>query len=188
MRALLALAAPLLFSLSVSCGGSVDLTSCTGPGKCSLVPKTCCGNPCGAPTPATYESVTKGSEGAHHNLVCGSSPPECPAYGCPAPLPEASVMALCRGTTLRCEAVDIREDPVSACATDDDCVLHYSSCCQPCEAPLTDLVALAKTQIESFRKYVCVGDEVCSKCMTYYPAGMTAYCEPATKHCGVKRG
>jgi hypothetical protein len=160
-----------------------EYTACSGPGGCSLVAKTCCGV-CGEATVSDMVGVTKTKEGAYRGAVCGMPPPPCP--GCASLIRDGSLMALCRGASPRCEAVDIRADPVSVCATDTDCVLQYNTCCQPCEVRSTELIALSTSQIEAFRKYVCVGDEVCSRCATPYPAGATAYCDPATKHCRVK--
>jgi hypothetical protein len=158
-----------------------DLRSCTGPGTCSLVPTTCCGS-CSQPTTENMTAVTKGREPEHTKLVCGDGPVGCPA--CAPAIFDGSVQAWCVGT--RCTAVDVRKESLSTCATDDDCMLRYQSCCEPCDENPFDLIALNKSQTAQYRSKVCVGDETCSKCLARYPADASAVCDPATKHCRVK--
>lgn len=158
-----------------------DLTKCTGPNTCSLVPTTCCGS-CSQPTTENMTAVTKGLEGEHSKRVCGGGAVACPE--CAPLIPDDSVQAWCVAS--RCKAVDVRKEPVSACATDADCILRHSPCCEPCEENPYDLVALNQTQIEAYRKNVCSGDETCYRCAARYPADAFAVCDPATKHCRVK--
>jgi hypothetical protein len=114
--------------------------------------------------------------------VCGPEPVGCPA--CAPLIADHSVQAWCVAS--KCDAIDVRKLPLSACATDADCVLRHSPCCEPCEDSPHDLVALNPTQVEAYRKNVCVGDEACPRCASRYPADTFAVCDPATKHCRVK--
>lgn len=165
-------------------------TRCTGAGQCALVAKTCCGS-CGAPTTADMAAVRKGNESVYRDLVCGPTPPPCPE--CAPYIADDSLQAWCvfgggggGGTPAgRCTAIDVRTERVSACATDADCVLRHSSCCEPCEERRDDLVALNPSSIEAYRGNVCVGDEACYRCASRYPVDARARCDSATRHCVV---
>lgn len=162
-------------------GGTADLTRCTGPNTCSLLPKSCCGG-CGPLTTDTMTAVTRGMESKYTSSVCGPTPVGCPE--CAPAIYDGSIQAWCVGS--RCAAVDVRKESVSVCASDADCTLRHSPCCEPCDDDPFDLIALNRTQISAYRAQVCVGDETCSKCLSRYPADTTAVCDPATKHCRVK--
>lgn len=168
-----------------------NLVTCTGPGQCALVPVTCCGT-CSVPALADYTAVHERKTAEHFARVCGPEPVACP--GCAPMKLDDSLQAWCRfpsggggggrpaGT---CTAIDVREEPVSACATDADCVLRHSPCCEPCDEVREDLVALTPSSIEAYRRAVCVGDEACPRCASRYPADARAMCNPTTKHCEV---
>jgi hypothetical protein len=155
----------------------VDYTLCTGPGTCVAVPRTCCGS-CGVATPADVIGVADTSSSAYRTAACG------PGSGCPACFrPEDPFLqAFCRAN--HCVAVNLRTDPMTACATDDDCQLRYEGCCEKCGAPVEGLFALRKDAVTSYRAEVCAPDIGCPKCAVGYPAGARAVCD-ATKHCAV---
>jgi hypothetical protein len=169
------------FADTATSDAAPDLTRCTGPGTCSLVPTTCCGS-CSQPTTENMTAVTRGRELEHTKLVCGDGPVGCPA--CAPAIFDGSVQAWCVAN--RCKAIDVRKEPISVCTTDDDCMLRYDSCCEPCTENPFDLIALNKSSSEAYRSKVCVGDETCSKCAARYPADASAVCDPVTKHCRVK--
>ncbi len=168
-----------------------SLVTCTGPGQCALVSVTCCGT-CSVPTLADYTAVHRDQTAKHYARVCGPEP-----FGCPPCVPienDDSLQAWCRFSTSSggggrpagtCTAVDVREEPVSACETDADCVLRHSPCCEPCEATRDDLVALNPASMDAYRREVCAGGEGCPKCATSYPSDARASCNPKTKHCEV---
>jgi len=166
---------------SASSDTALNMTRCTGPNTCSLVPTTCCGT-CSQPTTENMTAVTKGLEGEHSKRLCGPEPMGCPA--CAPLITDKSVQAWC--VAEKCTAIDVKKLPLSSCSTDGDCQLRYSSCCEPCEENPYDLVALNHTQTEAYRKNVCSGDETCSRCLAVYPADTSAVCDPVTKHCRVK--
>jgi len=179
-------------SAATDSGVPVDWTSCTGPGQCALIAKTCCGS-CGSPTTADMFAVRKGNESKYRDMVCGPVPPGCPE--CAPYIADDSLQAWCQfgggsggggAPAGKCTAIDVRTETVSACATDDDCILRHSSCCEPCEERRDDLVALGRSSVEAYRSKVCVGDETCYRCMSRYPVDARARCEPKTKHCVVE--
>lgn len=169
-------------------GLPVDWTSCSGPGQCVITARTCCGT-CGEPTLGDMTAVRADRESSYRTSVCGTEPVACP--GCASMKLDDSLQAWCllgpsgSAPPGKCTAVDVRTEPVSACATDADCILRHSSCCEPCDERRDDLVALARGSIEAYRSKVCVGDEACSRCMSRYPADAIARCDAVKKHCVV---
>lgn len=210
------LAVPFVFSvLLVACGGktldegepttdagvdaapttdsgiSADWTSCTGPGQCAVVAKTCCGA-CSGPSLANSVALRTGFESKYRDSVCGPVPPGCPE--CAPFIADDSIQAWCQfgaagggggAPAGKCTVVDVRTESVSACTTDADCMLRHSSCCEPCEERRDDLVALTPAGLEAYRSKVCVGDETCSRCASRYPFDARARCDAATRHCVV---
>lgn len=158
-----------------------DLRACNGTNECSLVPTTCCGT-CSQPTTENMTAVTKGRETEWSKSVCGPEPVGCPA--CAPVIPDGSIQARC--VAKRCTAIDVRKEPVSACASDADCQLRYKDCCEGCDVNLFDLVALNSSKVNDYRNEVCVGDEACPRCSAAYPPEAKAVCDLATKHCRVK--
>lgn len=168
-----------------------DLTFCTGPGQCAVTPITCCGT-CSAPTLGDTKAVRKDKLAVDRSLVCGPTPPPCP--GCAVLKLDDSIQAVCRfggggggggAPAGKCTAIDVRKEPVSACETDADCMLRASSCCDVCAPTRDQIIALASTAVPAWRAQVCVGDEVCPRCISVPPPGIAAQCDPATKHCRV---
>ncbi|MBK7396505.1 MAG: hypothetical protein IPJ34_09455 [Myxococcales bacterium] len=169
----------------------VDLTFCTGAGQCAVTPITCCGT-CSSPTLGDTKAVRKDKVAIDRSLTCGPTPPPCP--GCAVMKLDDSIQAVCRfggggggggAPAGRCTAIDVRTEPVSACETDTDCVLRSSGCCDECAPTRDQIIAINTKAIPSWRAEVCVGDEVCSRCLTKPPPGIAATCDPATKHCRV---
>ena len=172
-------------SLDTGSGSSdsspTDLTSCTGPNTCSLLPKSCCGG-CSGPSVDNMTAVTRGREAEYSKSVCGPDPVGCPE--CAPAIFDGSVQAWC--IKAKCRAIDVRKESVAVCNSDADCMLRHAPCCEGCDENPFDLVALNKAQTSGYRASVCSGDETCSKCLVRYPADASAVCDPATKHCRVK--
>jgi hypothetical protein len=158
-------------------------TSCDGPGQCVLRIATCCAD-CKPKLIETMLAIRSDASSAVKVAVCES---ECKT-------PDSCGIVLCVHTTNynvavcragSCEGVDIREDELSACATDDDCTLRWGvHCCEYCAGGPTDLVAVKKTP--SFSEALCGPQESCSSCAPApYPANASPVCNSAG-HCEVK--
>ena len=178
------------------CGTAVDpgtpeFTACTGPGQCELAAKTCCGT-CGVPTLADLTGVNREKRPALQQELCSEDPGPCPdcAEGIAPNLAAFCVEGTANADprpTLKstCAAIDVRTDAVSACATDADCRLRYTGCCEACGEVPELLLAVSQTGAADYQKQVCAPDIVCGKCAVQYPAGFKAVCNASTKHCEV---
>jgi len=153
-----------------------DYARCTEPGSCIVVPRSCCGS-CGAAITADMIGVESSQAGPYRSSVCKDT-------GCPACYRQQDpfLQAFCEAS--HCTAIDLHGDPMTACTTDSDCQLRYAACCEPCDAPMSGLLALNPGQISSYRAKACAPDATCPKCMVRYPDAAKAMCD-ATKHCAV---
>ncbi len=187
----LAAAAPLFALASwASCGGSTTINDqdggagaspwadCAGPGECVALTPGCCGV-CGAPTLSDVVGVNEDELAAFHAATCTDPNPMCPEC---ATAVEPNLVAFCKAS--RCAPIDIRNDAVSACTTDDDCMLRDPDCCEACAVAPFDLVAIAKDKADAYRSEVCRPAESCPACAPIYPTGYAAICG-AAKHCAV---
>lgn len=177
-----------------ACGGTVfgenpdgsapaQYASCTAPGQCLVVPKTCCGR-CGTPTLDDMVSVSIEKDSAYRSSVCGGGTIACPDC---AGMDEPNLVAVCRST--KCSAVDLRSDGMSACQVDGDCLLRAGNgCCEPCSDPDPhSLIAVSQSGYSELRANLCrPGDGPCSRCLVQYPPGYAATCDQ-TKHCVVTK-
>jgi hypothetical protein len=107
----------------------------------------------------------------------------CPAIGCPSFT--GYNVAVCRSAS--CTGIDIREDELTACATDADCTLRWGvRCCESCDAgsDTTGLVAVRSSP--SYSEALCDPQAPCPPCAPPpYPAEASAVCN-AAGHCEVK--
>jgi hypothetical protein len=163
--------------------GAPAWSTCDGPGTCTLAGVGCCA-PCGKPTIDDVEAVSRDPAmlDAFRASTCGDPHPACPKC---ATAIEPNLAAFC--TDARCRKLDVREDDVSACATDADCALRYASCCEPCVADPYDLVAVRKDQLAAFRDQLCAPGSSCPACVAAYPTDLVAACGPSG-HCEVRPG
>ena len=177
----LAAAAPLFALASwASCGGSTTINDqdggagaspwadCAGPGECVALTPGCCGV-CGAPTLSDVVGVNEDELAAFHAATCTDPNPLGPAG---ATAVEPNLVAFCKAS--RCAPIDIRNDAVSACTTDDDCMLRDPDCCEACAVAPFDLVAIAKDKADAYRSEVCRPAESCPACAPIYPTGYAA--------------
>jgi hypothetical protein len=159
-------------------GGASTWAACTAPGQCELAAKGCCGT-CGTPQVTDVNAVNRSQEQAYQADNCPVQPPcaECASQINP------DLAAFCVGDT--CKPIDVRGDDVSACATDADCRLRYSDCCESCATASPDLViALSQSGASVYTSQVCAPSQACDKCLAIYPSSVKAVCA-ASKHCVV---
>lgn len=168
---------------SAGAGGSADWAHCQGPGWCTKEPKGCCGGPCGVPKLSDFDGVSQapGAQAAYQNYTCPQPTDACP--GCMTE-EQPNFTAFCENSS--CRALDVREDQVSACETNADCVVRYPDCCEDCSPNATRLIALNKKQSGYYSSQVCSPMAgACPPCAPVYPDGYSAVCN-AKKHCEVK--
>jgi hypothetical protein len=150
-------------------------------GMCALVPASCCGR-CGAATWADHIALPRESAADYREQACGT---DAGSGGCPdcAGLPDVDLQAFCRDGA--CATVDVRNDPISSCSSDDDCVAVHGVCCGPCDSE-RGLVAINKTRASEFKSQICDPRVDCAGCPP--PASVTVVCDYAvTKHCMILR-
>lgn len=160
----------------------VDFAKCDATTKCILAVPGCCGGVCGKPTLSVFVAIDAKQTDALRAATC-TTPEPCP--GC-ASRPDRNLVATCR--TGECTGLDLRTDPISACATDADCRLRYAADCCECGATTSDLVAIATAHAADLDAILCAPTS--TKCTlhcapTPYPAGEKAICNTSTSHCEV---
>lgn len=175
-------------ALSPACGGSTEpdgtggvpsYAVCDGPGQCTVLTTGCCA-PCGKPTLADVAGVNEERTDEFRAATCDDPQPICPkcALG-----PEPNLVAFCESSS--CTALDLREHELSSCAKDDDCMLRYPDCCEPCGADPFGLVAIAKAHAADYQAAICRPGEPCPACVPQYPPGYVAGCG-TNGHCEVR--
>jgi len=166
---------------SVESGAPVDIFACTGPGTCGVRPKACCTR-CN-PTIDDAEAIAIGYAEARRTELCGGDArPVCAK--CQWFPPPQDVAAVCESG--RCALLDLHASELSSCASDADCVVRDSPCCESCAPSFgSDLLALRRDRVPAYQALVCVPGTTCPDCVPRYPKGATAVCD-ATKHCAVK--
>ncbi len=156
--------------------------SCTGFGECSLTSRTCCGV-CGSPTLDDVSAIRWDKVELYRSVVCGGNGPvPCPAC---ASMENPHLTAVCRSSI--CSAIDVRNDTVSACTSNADCMLRYGTgCCETCGVGLeSHLTAFRKDAVQSVVR--CLPNEgACPPCVATYPANASAVCNPRTRRCEVR--
>lgn len=173
-------------SVETSIEASTDaprFDACDGPAQCILAINGCCGK-CGAPALSDWDAINKTQGDAHRAAVCTDPAPACPKC---ATILDPNQIAFCRAS--RCKAIDVRLDAISECATDSDCRLRAGNgCCEACAvAETSQLIALSKSKGGELEAQVCdPAAGACPPCVPTYPAGVTAICDPTTRHCKVK--
>ncbi len=114
----------------------------------------------------------------------------CQNAGCPACMAETSpdLVAVCRKDA--CAAVEVHQDPLSACETDADCRLYPANECCDCAGgiPADKYIALAKQGLPEYQANVCgpgVGGCKTNCASAPPPPSLSVTCDQATKHCKV---
>jgi hypothetical protein len=155
----------------------VDFFACDVSSDCIVVPESCCGS-CGAPTRGDAVAINAALAGEHSRAACGEN------TGCPACAPlfiDPTLAATCRDQ--RCELVDLREHPVTACTRDDDCKVRTPDCCE-CGGDTEPgrLLGIASSAEREYGELVCGPEQACPECAPIYPPEVTVACN-ASGHC-----
>lgn len=163
---------------AASCG---DFASpCARNADCTLAIDDCCG-PCGLTTLDAVDPILASRAADHMRAVC-PRPDDAICPGC-ASMDNPSLLALCREA--RCQELDVRQLPLSACTTDADCTLRTRDCCE-CGGGTgpSSLIAVRTDARGEYGTLVC-DDLACPECEPVYPTDVEAYCE-TDGHCAVR--
>lgn len=161
-------------------GGAVTWNVCQQPSQCVLQPKGCCAS-C-IDSVETLDGVHKDQQQTHRDAVCPNPGQSiCPAC---ATMLNPNLLATC-GAEQRCAVVDVRQQSLSNCVADSDCVLRVPDCC-PCGADLAAwrLIAIHKDRQTDYAALVCDANAVCAQCAPLYPTTVQAVCG-SDNHCVV---
>jgi len=152
-------------------GSSESWRACPVAYACTLTPRSCC-SPCGVPRACDLFAVVVSNEHLLRAKVCPEpmACPECESNENP------QLHAACRNA--KCEVIDVRNDALSACTSDDECIARVSHCCDPCEGGQPE-IAIRKDAVVQYRQEVC--GKV--KCMNCKPKTWKAICHSTRKHC-----
>jgi hypothetical protein len=143
-----------------------------------LFATNCCGGYCGEHPLSGWIPIHQSWLGAVEGQYC-ADPVACP--GC-ASFPQENYLAVCRDQ--KCQAIDLRQDELSECASDTECQLRYgSSCCESCAGFPEELIAVSTKH--PLGAVVC--DPLAGACPPCvppdYPPGALAQC--VSGHCQV---
>jgi hypothetical protein len=113
-------------------GGEPNLDACAGPGECVLVAPICCSS-CDPASDRSFVAINRAAATEYSRIHrcetvdCAA----CPPVAEPERTQQYFVATCDRG---QCRTVDIRENDVTACATNADCVLRDGAeCCEGCD-------------------------------------------------------
>jgi hypothetical protein len=165
------------------CQGSPAWAKCGAPGDCTLAANSCCGT-CGVPGLADVDAIHKGQNSAHFSDVCKEPDPLCP--DCLSGI-NPDLLAVCALGLGQCTAVEVSKSPLSACKSDDDCLLRATKCCACGQISETSLVAISKAQEPSYLSELGCSLVDCGPCQTppTPPPGHAALCNLSTGHCAI---
>jgi hypothetical protein len=97
-----------------------DFDTCSAPGDCVIAANDCCG---GFPVPYLYSAIRRDRADAWRQRVC----PSTMVYSCDASFViNDKLLAYC--IEGKCKEINVPEDPVSACSSNDDCAAASSMC------------------------------------------------------------
>jgi hypothetical protein len=158
-----------------------SLTACSVPSDCILALRGCCW-PCGVPSLGDFDAVNEDRQEEHHALVCTDPNPICP--GC-ASMPNPELIATCSAQG-HCSGMDIGAEDISACTSNEDCVIRTPECCE-CGADMTptSLVSIRADARSRLEYLVCDPDLGCPECMPDYPDDVIPVCD-ADHHCAAQ--
>ena len=139
--------------------------------QCTLAANTCCGV-CGQAELGDVDPINTDGWEAHYDAVCDDPDPICP--GCPSQV-NPWIGATCAGET--CDEFDLREDPATACTSNDECVLRTTGCCE-CGADTTPsaLISIRRDSVGDYTARVCDPDASCPGCDPEYPGWVEPAC------------
>lgn len=157
-----------------------SLETCSAPGTCELGGTGCCGLTC--QPDSQLVAIRRGEAQDLVAATCNQTGP----VACPncARQMDPNVQAFC--VSGKCSVVDLRMDSISACTNQQDCVLRYASCCQPCNGgAVSAIVSILAGQESTLSAQLCSGTEKCDQCLPVFPSNVSARCNPTTRHCEV---
>ncbi|HEX7672295.1 MAG TPA: hypothetical protein VF395_22015 [Polyangiaceae bacterium] len=162
-------------------GSSTSWAACSLNSECTLAGKSCC-EPCGMPTLAEVDAVNSSRLAEHRSALCPG-----PVVCAPCQVPSTknpNLLATCSNAV--CHAEDVRTEPASACATDDDCRLRTASCCECGGSTASDsLIAVNRSNESLYAALVCDRLQACPQCAPIYPTDVTAHCA-TDGHCAIR--
>ena len=171
-------------------------TLCGATSECTVASLTCCGV-CGAPGLGDVVGVNREQANVQRRESCGDPPPPCPAC---AMQQDLYLVASCDDVGFPggniCRAHDLATSPVTACETDEDCVVRSPTCCPGCEGlGPTGYFAINRAQEAALQDVLC--DEspaACDGCAPFISPGLLAVCRPGSgpgreaAYCQVEQG
>ncbi|MBI5533273.1 MAG: hypothetical protein HY898_11190 [Deltaproteobacteria bacterium] len=127
-------------------GGST-WAACKEPINCTLVSTDCCHTECFEASLSEFAALNSVHVQEFLDSKC-TPPPPCPGFYCPEPDHQTWVRTAAQFATTctagTCTAFDIRTSDLSACTTQNDCVLRWGTgCCPSCSASNNSLVAVS---------------------------------------------
>ena len=167
-----------------ACGGTTSRVStaawaiCSHNSECKIKPNSCC-DTCGKPRLDDVDAVNDQHSDEHFHAVC-PKPVPCPKCGTAN---NPNLVATCTEST--CKALDVTQRSVSSCASDDDCKLRVTACCE-CggSTARNDLIAIASAAESDYAALVCDEGQACPECAPIYPSDVEAYCSAG--HCALR--
>lgn len=164
-----------------ACGTPSSGGECSVSGDCTLIPVGCC-SACNFEDPALFEAVPLARRDAEIALNCPSGPPACGACAPYAFDPEWPVLHA-RCTAGECQAVDLREDPQTSCANDDECTVVKAGCCNPCSDEPAGWVAMRADISAEYPEGMTCLEIPCPECVGAAPP--KAFCAD-DGHCAIR--
>jgi hypothetical protein len=112
--------------------------------------------------------------------LCGQNPLPCPEAACV--VAPSYVLPFC--IEGRCQAIDIRQDLLTSCGTDEQCRLRWDTGCYEAGGTAIELLVAVSSQV-NYDRTVCGNQMPCPSCVVdAYPANAKAVCGPDF-HCSV---
>jgi len=167
---------------SAAVGGTGALPAqwfaCADTSECVVRSAECC-EACGIDSASTAIAVNGSALEALSTSLCSAQVEPCPNYDCA--LFASYVLPFC--IEGRCTVIDIRNDLLTSCGTDEQCRLRWDTgCCEACG--LDELLVGVNSQV-NYDATVCgAGAGVCPPCAEPYPSAARAICG-ANNHCEV---
>jgi hypothetical protein len=175
----------------VSTGGSAGASgsggvpenyfACGDTSECMVRESDCCVL-CGPDSASAAIAFNRAYSEQISTILCEDHPDPCPVADCA--LRPTYVLPFC--IEGRCQAIDIREDLLTSCGTDEQCQLRWGTvCCEACsESP--ELLVAVNSQVD-YGATVCGNQGACPPCAPPpYPSDARAVCN-ADHHCEVAR-
>jgi len=155
--------------------------ACADTSECVVRMATCC-ELCGPGSASEAIAHNRQYADPVSAELCKNQTDPCPVADCV--IRPSYVLPFC--IEGRCQAIDIREDLMTSCGTDEQCRLRWDArCCEACGG-ISELLIAVNSQV-NYEATVCGRERVCPKCaISEYPPDAKAVCN-ASHHCEVAR-